>query len=341
MKIALDAMGGDKAPREIIYGAVKAVKEASGRFGVILVGDQVLIEKHLSSIGESFDHIEIAHAPEVIKMSESPATALRRKKSSSISVATGLVRDGLAQGFLSAGNTGAAVASSLFSYGRIPGISRPAITIRFPTKTGGTIFLDGGANSDCTPKHLHQFALMGSIYAEIILKRKNPKVGLLSIGEESSKGNELTREAHKLLEKSGVNFIGNVEGKELFGGQADVVITDGFTGNILLKSSEAVAKLFVDVLREELMSSLLTKVGAALARPAFNSIKKMMDPGEVGAAPLLGVDGLVFIGHGRSDAYALVNAIRVARQAVEADLLGAIKNAIEEQLTSSPIIQES
>jgi glycerol-3-phosphate acyltransferase PlsX len=192
--------------------------------------------------------------------------------------------------------------------------------------------LDIGANADCRPEFLLQFAIMGSLYAEKLLKIKNPRIGLLSNGEEAGKGNQLIKDTFPLLEKSGLNFIGNVEGKELFGGMADVVVTDGFTGNILLKSSEAVSKLMTDVLKEKLMSSFTTRVGALLAKPAFTELKKMLDPSEVGAAPLLGIDGLVFVGHGRSDARAMISAIRVARQAVEADLLGALRAALQEKL---------
>jgi glycerol-3-phosphate acyltransferase PlsX len=202
----------------------------------------------------------------------------------------------------------------------------------FPVAGGYCVVTDIGANPDCKPLHLLQFATMGSVYAEKVRRVKKPRLGLLSNGEEAGKGNELVKGTFPLLEASGLNFIGNVEGKELFGGQADVVVTDGFTGNILLKSSEAVAKLITDILRKELTSSLRTKAGGLLAKPAFGEIKKMLDPAEVGAAPLLGINGLVFIGHGRSDARALVNAIRTARQAVEADLLGALASAIQERL---------
>jgi glycerol-3-phosphate acyltransferase PlsX len=267
--------------------------------------------------------------------------AKRRNAKNSMAVGIDLVKNGEADAFVTAGNTGGALATAFYRLGLIKGLERPGLTALFPVKNGHAVVLDIGANPDCKPENLYQFAIMGSIYAQKVLSIRSPRLGLLSNGEEAGKGNQLIRDTYPLLETSDLNFIGNIEGKELFGGQVDVVVTDGFTGNILLKSSEAVAKLFVDVLREELMSSLRTKVGAALAGSAFSSIKKMLDPAEVGAAPLLGVNGLVFIGHGRSDAYALVNAIRVARQAVEADLLGAIRNAIEEQLTSSPLEQKS
>ena len=202
-------------------------------------------------------------------------------------------------------------------------------------KDGFCVVLDLGANPDCKPEYLYQFAVMGTIYAQKIRGVASPRLGLLSNGEEAGKGNQLIRETYPLLENSGLNFIGNLEGKELFGGQADVAVTDGFTGNVLLKSSEAVAKLLVDVLRQELMSSTRTKVGALLAKPAFGRLRKMLDPGEVGAAPLLGINGLIFVGHGRSDAHAMVSAIRSARQAVEANLLEALRTAIQERLSKT------
>jgi glycerol-3-phosphate acyltransferase PlsX len=249
-----------------------------------------------------------------------------------MAVAIDLVKEGRAEAFITAGNTGGALATAFYRLGTLPGVERPALTALFPVRGGFCVVADIGANPDCRPIHLLQFAVMGSVYASRVRGVPNPRVGLISNGEESGKGNELVRETTPLLQESGLNFIGNIEGKELFGGQVDVAITDGFTGNVLLKSSEAVAKLITDVLKEEMMSSLRTKVGGLLAKPAFSAIRKMMDPAEVGAAPLLGIDGLVFIGHGRSDARALVNAIRTARQAVEASLLPALKAAIQTRL---------
>jgi glycerol-3-phosphate acyltransferase PlsX len=245
-----------------------------------------------------------------------------------------LVKKGEADAFVTAGNTGGALATAFYRMGTIPGVERPALTGLFPVKNGHCVVLDIGANPDCKPEHIYQFAIMGSVYAEKVRRISSPRVGLISNGEEAGKGNQLVKEATPLLEASGLNFIGNLEGKELFSGQADVAVTDGFTGNVVLKTSEAVAKLITDVLRQELTASTRTKVGALLAKPAFNNIKKMMDPGEVGAAPLLGIDGLVFVGHGRSDAQALVSGIRVARQAVEANLLEEIRTAIQDRLAS-------
>jgi glycerol-3-phosphate acyltransferase PlsX len=273
-------------------------------------------------------------------MGDKPASNARRKSQTSMAVGIDLIKTGQAEAFVTAGNTGGAMATALFHLGRIRGVKRPALTGLFPVRGGYCVVLDIGANADCKPEYLLQFAVMGSVYAEKVLGVNKPRIGLLSNGEEAGKGNELVKETYPLLENSGLNFIGNVEGKELFGGQADVVVVDGFTGNILLKSSEAVAKLITDILKEELMGSLRTKVGAALAMPAFTSIKKMMDPGEVGALPLMGIDGLVFVGHGRSDARALYNAIRGARQAVEAQLLDALRSAIQERLADVRISGE-
>lgn len=245
-----------------------------------------------------------------------------------------LIRSGEGDAFVTAGNTGGAMANALFHLGRIHGVKRPGLTALFPVKGGRCVVCDIGANAECKAEYLLQFALMGATYSEKILGIKSPRVGLLSNGEEAGKGNLLVKETYPLLVSSGLNFIGNVEGKELFGGQADVVVTDGFTGNVLLKSSEAVGKLITEILKEELSASLRTKLGAALAMPALRQIKKMMDPGEVGAAPLLGIDGLVFVGHGRSDAHALLSAIGVARRAVETGLLDALRGTIQERLAA-------
>ena len=268
----------------------------------------------------------------VLEMADKVVDGTRKKPQNSMAVGLELVKSGVGQAFVTAGNTGGAMFNALRILGRIKGVSRPALTARFPVKNGFCVVLDIGANADCRPEFLLQFAIMGSLYAEKLLKVKNPRIGLLSNGEEAGKGNQLVKETFPLLQKSGLNFIGNVEGKELFGGMADVVVTDGFTGNVLLKSSEAVSKLMVDVLKEQLMSSFTTKLGALLAKPAFTRLKQMLDPAEIGAAPLLGIDGLVFVGHGRSDARAMSSAIRVARQAVEADLLGALRATLAEKL---------
>ncbi len=343
MRIALDALGSDNCPDPEVQAAVEAAAEFNDH--ILLVGPEDQLRLQLGSLNGASTKVEIVDAPEAITMEDKgiqlALKAKRRQAKNSIAVGIDLVKNGQADAFITAGNTGGALATAFYRLGLIKGLERPALTGLFPVKGGRAVVLDIGANPDCKPVHLYQFAIMGSIYAQKVLSIENPRLGLLSNGEETGKGNQLIRDTSPLLESSSLNFIGNVEGKELFGGQVDVVVMDGFTGNILLKSSEAVAKLLIDTLREELMSSIRTKAGAVLAKPAFGTIRKLLDPAEVGAAPLLGVDGLVFIGHGRSDAYALVSAIRVARQAVAAGLLDAIRDAIEEQLVSLPEPQES
>ncbi len=330
MTIILDAMGSDQYPDPEIQAAIIAAREFSEE--IILVGDENLIAPQLKAQNAQNLPIKVEHAPDLVEMGEKPVEAAKRKPRNSMAVGLSLVKEGKGDAFVTAGNTGAAMFNALRTLGRIKGVARPALTALFPVKGGHCVVLDIGANADCRPEFLLQFAVLGSIYAEKVLNKQNPRVGLLSNGEESGKGNQLIKDTYPLLEKSGLNFIGNVEGKELFGGAADVVVTDGFTGNILLKSSEAVAKLLTDTLKQELTASTITKFGALLAKPAFKKLKAMMDPGEVGAAPLLGIDGLVFVGHGRSDSRAMYNAIRIARQAVKADLLPALRSAIEERL---------
>lgn len=330
MRIVLDAMGSDTHPDPEVQAAVTAVEIY--RDPLFLVGHEDLIRPRLQAIPGDHSLVKIIHAPEVLEMGDKPAENARRKSGNSMAIAMDMIKAGEADAFVTAGNTGGAMANALFRLGRIRGVKRPALTALFPVRGGYCVVLDIGANADCKPEYLGQFAVMGSVYAQKVLGIANPRVGLLSNGEEAGKGNELVKESYPVLEASGLNFIGNVEGKELFGGEADVAVMDGFTGNVLLKSSEAVAKLITDILRQELMRSTRTKLGGLLSKPAFVKIKQMMDPGEVGAAPLLGIDGLVFVGHGRSDARALVNGIRVARQAIQADLLPALREAIQLRL---------
>lgn len=330
MAIILDAMGSDQYPDPEIQGAVNAARHFHQE--IILVGDEALIKPKLEALDPGSSLVKIEHAPDLVEMGEKPVEAARRKPRNSMAVGLSLAKEGKGDAFVTAGNTGAAMFNALRALGRIKGVARPGLTALFPVKHGHCVVLDIGANADCRPEFLLQFAVLGSVYAENALKKASPRVGLLSNGEEAGKGNQLIKDAYPLLEKSGLNFIGNVEGKELFGGGADVVVTDGFTGNILLKSSEAVARLLTDTLKEALMASFTTKMGALLAKPAFSRLKAMMDPAEVGAAPLLGIDGLVFVGHGRSDARAIFNAIRVARQAVQGNLLPALRSAIEQRL---------
>lgn len=338
MRIVLDAMGSDDCPGP----EVQAALEAARLFGddIFLVGPQEELNRRLQALGVSEPRVRVVNAPETITMNDKGlALALKAKrKGSKTSMAVGmdLLQQGEADAFVTAGNTGGALATAYYRLGTIPGVERPALTALFPVKNGYCVVLDIGANPDCKPETLLQFAIMGSIYAQTVRGITNPRVGLLSNGEEAGKGNELVKGTYPLLQASGLNFIGNVEGKELFGGETDVVVTDGFTGNVLLKSSEAVARLITDILRQELTSTILSKVGALLAKPAFGRIRKMLDPGEIGAAPLLGVNGLVFIGHGRSDAHALVSAIQTARQAVDVALLSALQSAIHQAITLVP-----
>jgi glycerol-3-phosphate acyltransferase PlsX len=251
-----------------------------------------------------------------------------------MAVGVQLVKEGKGEAFVTAGNTGGAMFNALRGLGRIKGVQRPALTGLFPTQKDKCIVLDIGANADCRPDFLVQFAIMGNIYAQQVLNKNNPRVGLLSNGEEAGKGNELVKETYKLLEKCDLNFIGNIEGKELFGGEADVVVMDGFTGNVLMKGSEAVAKLITDTLKNELMRSFRTKIGALLAKPAFAKVKGLVDPSEVGAAPLLGIDGLVFVGHGRSDARAITSALILADSAIKNRLLKHLQADIEKNLSN-------
>ncbi len=329
MRIALDAMGGDKAPQEIIEGAIEAIREAKGRFDIVLVGPAGLIERYIEKKGFSKEHVEIVDAPETVGMSESPAAAIRRKKNSSIVVATRLHKEGNVQAVVSAGSTGAVVASSLLSLRRIPGIDRPAIAILFPTKNGGTVLLDGGANSDCLPKHLVQFALMGEVYVETYLGRKNPRIGLLNIGEEQSKGNELSKETHLLLKESGLNFVGNVEGRDIFSETVDVVVTDGFVGNVVLKFTESIIYYINNLIREGIAGSVSAKAGALLMRPVFSKMKRTLDYAEYGGMPLLGVDGVTIIGHGTSSSKAIKNAVFAAERFISNGINDRIKSRTE------------
>jgi len=332
MKIVLDGMGSDQYPAPEIQAAVEAARLYGDE--VILTGNHDLLAPALAALKPGNLPVRIVHAPDVLEMEEKAVESSRKKPQNSMAVGLELVKKGEAQAFITAGNTGAAMFNSLRILGRIKNVQRPALTALFPVKNGHCVVLDIGANADCRPEYLAQFGVMGSLYAEKVLKVTNPRVGLLSNGEEAGKGNDLVKHAFPLLKASSLNFIGNVESKELFGGHVDVVVTDGFTGNILLKTSESVARMLTDILKEELAASFATKIGALLAKPVFVKLKKTMDPGEIGAAPLLGIDGLVFIGHGRSDARALTNAFRVVREAVQVNLLAALQVNLQESTTS-------
>lgn len=336
MRIVLDAMGSDTYPEP----EIKAAIEAASLFGdkILLVGQEAQLRPRLQSAGDQ-SLVKIVHAPEVLKMTDKPAQNARRKAENSMAVGMELIKSNEADAFVTAGNTGGAMANALFRLGRIRGVKRPGLAVLLPVSGGRCVVLDVGANADCKPEFLLQFGQMGSVYAEIVLNSKPPRVALLSNGEETGKGNKLVKETYPLLESSGLNFIGNVEAKEIFGGQADVVVTDGFSGNVMIKASEAVAKFIIHLIRQELTSSLRTKMGALLAMPALTSIKKMLDPSEVGAATLLGVNGLVFVAHGRSDARALVSSIRMARQAVSANLLETLRTTIQDRIARIPSLE--
>jgi len=334
-RIVVDAMGSDDFPVPDVVGAVLAARE----YGVeiILVGDEAKIRPVLAAQNPADLPIRVVHAPGMLTMEDKGMAlvlkARRPNSDNSMAVGIDLVKNGQADAFVTAGNTGAASVTAYFRLGTIPGVDRPGLTPVFPTAIGTCVVVDVGANPDCKPENLLQFAIMGSIYAEKVRGVINPKVGLLSNGEEAGKGNELIKHTYPLLKDSGLNFYGNIEGKELIGGKVDVAVTDGFTGNVLLKSSEAVAKLLMDKIKEAIQTGgLRAKIGGLLIRPCLSGIKKLMDPAEEGAAPLLGVNGLIFIGHGRSDATAIKNAVRVANNAVKANVLKSIHAAIEQSL---------
>lgn len=329
MPIVLDAMGSDNFPLPEVEGAFQAAELLDTK--ILLVGQEERIRPLLENQPRD-PRVELIHAPEILEMGDKPALNARRKSDNSMAIGMDLVKEGRAEAFVTAGNTGGAMANALFRLGRIPGVKRPALTTVMPTRKGFAIALDIGANADCKPLYLLQFGIMGSIYAEKLLGIKNPRVALLSNGEEEGKGNQLVKEAFPLFKESSLNFIGNAEPKELFGGDADVVVSDGFTGNVLIKTSEAVSRLLLDVMKEELTASLRTKIGAGLAMPAFKNLRKLLDPRQIGAAPLLGIDGLVFVGHGRSDAFAIVNSLKAAKRAIDAQLLPSLKEAIQNQL---------
>jgi len=320
MRIAVDAMGGDFAPRVVVEGSVRACREQSGISELFLVGRREELERELAVLGEIPKNLTLFHASEVVEMHETPAQAIRRKKDSSISRAMDLVKSGQADAFFSAGNTGAAVVAATVKLRALAGISRPAIATVIPTPFTPFVLLDAGGNTDCTPRMLHEFAVMGHVYAREILKVASPRVGLLSIGEEDAKGNDTTKQAFRMLGASGLNFVGNVESGDLFEGRVDVVVCDGFVGNIVLKTSESVAKAMRNWLKQKFTASLWRKVGAAMLAGALKEIKATSDPETFGGAPLLGANGVVIIGHGSSSAKAVFNAIGFCAKSVRHDI---------------------
>jgi glycerol-3-phosphate acyltransferase PlsX len=332
MKIVVDAMGGDHAPGVVIEGAIAAVNEYSTE--VVLVGDENIIKSLLAKHKYTGDKISIVHAEEVIAMDESAATSVRRKRKSSIVVGVNLVREGKADAFFSAGNTGAVVCAGTLGLGLLPGIERPGIAIVTPTLKGVSLVIDVGANIGAKPNHLYQYGVMAEVYCRCILNRPNPTVGLLNIGEEEAKGTDFIKETFELLEKSRLNFIGNVEGKDLFSGKCDIIVCDGFVGNVALKVSESAAEAMQIFLKRHILSNPLGKIGLIFLLPSLKRFKKSIDYAEYGGAPLLGVNGVVIIGHGRSNARAIKNAIRVAKEEVERRFNENILEALKPQTSN-------
>jgi len=328
-RIAVDAMGGDRAPEVIVGGVVDALEEIREGWEVRLIGDEGVVRAELEKVGYDGSRVEVVHAPEKVEMAEAAAISVRRKRQSSIAVATRMHRAGEVDAIVSAGNTGAVVAAALLGLGRLKKVSRPAIATVVPNPEGGCVLLDAGANSDCRPAHLVEFGLMGSVFARLVLKRGNPRVGLLNIGEESSKGNELAQQSHRLLKESGLNFIGNVEGRDVFRASADVVVCDGFTGNVVLKFAESVNDVITGSLKKEIGRSLKARIGASLLRPALEKMKHALDYAEYGGAPLLGVSGVCIICHGGSSRKAMKNAALAALRFVKQDVNSHIEEEIE------------
>jgi phosphate acyltransferase len=327
VRIAVDAMGGDCAPAAIVDGAVAAARHLEVQ--IALVGRAAALEGALAAhddwrrIG-----IEIADASEVIEMAEAPASALRRKPRASIRVACERVARGDAAALFSAGHTGATVMAAHAAFGMIPGVDRPALATTIPTRDRPAVLLDAGANVECRPQHLLQFAVMGGVYARVALGAERPRIGLLSIGEEETKGNELTREAHRLLKAAPLNFIGNIEGREIYSGKADVIVCDGFTGNVVLKTSEGLVDAVEALLGDELHGTFSSQVGYLLSRRAFRRFRRRVDYSEYGGAPLLGVAGLTIVGHGRSSAKAVRNAIAMAYRFATSDFMHRVEQEI-------------
>ena len=320
-------MGGDDAPAVVVDGAVAAARHLHVQ--IALVGPTAVVDRELAAHPDATSlGLHIVHAPEVIEMSESPIAALRRKPGASIKIAAELVASGQASALVSAGHTGATVMSAYTAFGMIPGVDRPALATTIPTRVRPAVLLDAGATVECRPQHLLQFAVMGSVYARLAFGIARPRVGLLSIGEEETKGNELTREAHRLLKGSPLNFIGNVEGREIYSGGADVIVCDGFTGNVVLKTSEGLVDTVEALLGDELQGTFSSQVGYLLSRRAFRRFRRRVDYSEYGGAPLLGVAGLAIVGHGRSSVKAVRNAIAMAYRFATSDFIPRVEQEI-------------
>ncbi|MDX1501712.1 MAG: phosphate acyltransferase PlsX [Thermoanaerobaculia bacterium] len=327
MKVAVDAMGGDHAPRAVVTGALQAVQRY--RCSVVLVGDEEIVARELERQKRVPEEVEVIHADEVVGMDEPAITPIRRKRRSSIRVCCELVREGRAKAIVTAGNTGAAMISAKMVIGTIDGVDRPALAEVLPNQKGGqTVLLDLGANVDARPSHLLQFAIMGHFWAQEMVGTASPRVGLMSIGAEEGKGTDLTREVFRVMKTTGLNFVGNVEGRDVYNGEVDVVVCDGFVGNVILKTSESLANLFGSMLREELGRSWRSRLGYLLARPAFESFRRRTDYREWGASPLLGLRGGCFIAHGSSNPKAIRNAVRRAAVFCEHDLHNKIREKV-------------
>jgi phosphate acyltransferase len=324
VRIAIDAMGGDHAPAVMIDGALAAARHLD--LELALVGPTAVLEEALAMHPDASTlPISIVEAPDVIGMADTPAAALRRKPRASIRVAAELVASGDAGALVSAGHTGATVMATHGAFGMIPGVDRPALATTIPTRARPAVLLDAGASVECRPQHLLQFAIMGSVYARLALTIERPRVGLLSIGEEASKGNELTRDAHRLLKASPLNFIGNVEGREIYSGVADVIVCDGFTGNVVLKTSEGLVETVAALLGDELQGTFSSQMGYLLSRRAYRRFQRRVDYSEFGGAPLLGVAGLAIVGHGRSSVKAVRNAIAMAYRFATSDFIPRVE----------------
>jgi len=328
LAVALDAMGGDHAPTTTVQGAVEAVRLHG--IQVLVVGRESTLRRELARLGGAPPGLHIVDAPEVVGMSDSPTAPLRSKRNSSLAVGMRLLRDGLASAFVTAGNTGAAMVTAKLTLGMIEGVERPALASLVPGYDHQTLLLDVGANVDCKPRHLAQFAVMGHFYAEQVLGKTRPRIGLLSVGEEEGKGDRVTQDAYRILSESGLNFIGNVEGRDVYSGTVDVVVCDGFVGNVVLKVSEGLGEMVFKLLRREAKRSPLSAAGFLLAKGAFTGFRRQVDYAEYGGAPLLGVRGACLVGHGRSNARAIRNALRFAHSYAARDVIHHIERKIAE-----------
>ncbi|MCE5313179.1 MAG: phosphate acyltransferase PlsX [Nitrospiraceae bacterium] len=327
MRIALDAMGGDHAPEVTVAGAIEAVSEYD--FDVVLVGDRDILADSLRDKKYPSGRISVYHASEVVAMDDQASVAIRKKKDSSVRKAIELVKEGSADAAVSAGHSGVTMATALFVLGKLPNVDRPAIATKMPSLEGFFILLDAGANVDCKPENLKQFSLMGSAYAETVYGVNNPRVGLLSIGEEDTKGNELTKEAFKLIKTLDINFTGNIEGKDIFYGGADVVVCDGFIGNIVLKVAEGLAESIIKMLKREVARAATGRIGYLMLKPAIKGFRKQTDYTEHGGAPLLGINGICLISHGRSTSKAIKNALRTASEMAQCRVHEAVARSLD------------